>query len=89
METSYSLACDKNRSTESDQMDLRAFCEVGKRGSSPTAKQMAGESREPMGIYIGDERQQRAGLFLRDVRYRIHGYFNFIPAGTEKNKPRW
>ena len=25
--------------------------EVGKRGSSPTAKQMAGESREPMGIY--------------------------------------
>ncbi len=24
-------------------------------------------------------RQQRAGLFLRDVRYRIHGYFDFIP----------
>ena len=58
--------------------------EVGKRGSGPTAKQMVGESREPMGIYIEEERQQRAGLFLRDVRYRIHGYFNFIPPGQRK-----
>lgn len=52
--------------------------EVGKRASSPTAKQMAGESGEPMGIFIEVERQQRAGLLLRDVRYRIHGYFDFI-----------
>ncbi len=28
-----------------------------------------------LGINIEDERQQRAGLFLRDVRYRIHGWF--------------
>jgi len=31
-----------------------------------------------MGIFIEDVRQQRAGLFLRDVRYRIYGYFDFI-----------
>ena len=31
------------------------------------------------GIFIEDERQQRAGLFLRDVRYRLHGEFDFIP----------
>lgn len=31
------------------------------------------------GIFIEDERQQRAGLFLRDVRYRIHAQFVFIP----------
>lgn len=29
-------------------------------------------------------RQQRAGLFLRDVRYRIHGYFDFIPPEKRK-----
>lgn len=53
--------------------------EVGKKMSGPTEKQMAGVLGAPMGIFIEDERQQRAGLFLRDVRYRIHGYFDFIP----------
>jgi CRISPR-associated protein Cas5d len=58
--------------------------EVGKKISSPTEKQMAGVLGEPMGIFIEDERQQRAGLFLRDVRYRIHGYFDFIPPDQRK-----
>lgn len=31
------------------------------------------------GILIEDERQQRAGLILRDVRYRLHATFDFIP----------
>lgn len=31
------------------------------------------------GILIEDDRQQRAGLFLRDVRYRLHAEFDFIP----------
>ncbi|MGI6120199.1 MAG: type I-C CRISPR-associated protein Cas5c [Desulfosporosinus sp.] len=53
--------------------------EVGKRASLPTSKQMEGVLGAPMGIFIEDERQQRAGLFLRDVRYRIHGFFDFIP----------
>jgi CRISPR-associated protein Cas5d len=30
-------------------------------------------------IFIEDERQQRAGLFLRDVKYRLHAEFVFIP----------
>jgi CRISPR-associated protein Cas5d len=46
--------------------------EVGKIFNTPTAKHMNGESSEPMGFAIEDERQQRAGLFLRDVKYRIH-----------------
>jgi len=33
--------------------------------------------RKP-GIFIEDDRQQRAGLFLRDVTYRIHSEFEFI-----------
>jgi hypothetical protein len=45
---------------------------------------MSGVLGAPMGIFIEDERQQRAGLFLRDVRYRIHGYFDFIPPEKRK-----
>lgn len=51
--------------------------EVGKVFSAPTARQMNGESREPMGMYVEDERQQRAGLFLRDVKYRIYADLHF------------
>lgn len=32
-----------------------------------------------LGLYIEDDRQQRAGLFLRDVAYRLHGDLEFIP----------
>lgn len=53
--------------------------EVGKIESGPTQAQIEGKSGEPMGIYIEDCRQQRAGLFLRDVCYRIHAWFEFIP----------
>ena len=58
--------------------------EVGKTIPSPTARQMSGEKGPPLGMFIEDERQQRAGLFLRDVRYRIHAYFDFIPPGERQ-----
>ena len=62
--------------------------EVGKKIPNPTAKQMESVLGQPMGIYIEDERQQRAGLFLRDVRYRIYGYFEYIPPEQRKtNRP--
>ncbi len=54
--------------------------EVGKVFPAPTAKQMSGETREPMGMYVEDERQQRAGLFLRDVKYRIYADLHFDPT---------
>lgn len=31
------------------------------------------------GIFIEEDRQQRAGLLLRDVKYRLHAQFEFIP----------
>lgn len=46
--------------------------EVGRIFNTPTVKQLKGESCESMGFAVEDERQQRAGLFLRDVKYRIH-----------------
>lgn len=35
-----------------------------------------------LGIYIEDERQQRAGYFLRDVAYRIHADLSLAPGHT-------
>ncbi len=31
-----------------------------------------------LGLYIEDDRQQRAGLFLRDVSYRVHADMEFL-----------
>ena len=33
-----------------------------------------------LGLYIEDERQQRAGYFLRDVAYRIHADLSLVPG---------
>lgn len=42
-----------------------------------------------LGLNIEDERQQRAGLFLRDVAYRVHAGLEFFPErdpGVQANK---
>ena len=36
-----------------------------------------------LGLYIEDERQQRAGYFLRDVAYRIHADLALAPGCTD------
>jgi CRISPR-associated protein Cas5d len=59
--------------------------EVGKTAGGPTQAQLEGKNGDPMGFFIEENRQQRAGLFLRDVRYRIYGRFEFIPP--EKRRP--
>ncbi|MBN1648520.1 MAG: type I-C CRISPR-associated protein Cas5 [Spirochaetales bacterium] len=53
--------------------------EVGRIFSGPTQAQLEGTNGTPMGFAIEDYRQQRAGLFLKNVRYRIHAWFEFIP----------
>jgi CRISPR-associated protein Cas5, subtype I-C/DVULG len=58
--------------------------ELDKKAAIPTARQMAGMLGPPMGMTVS-ERIQRAGLFLRDTRYRIHGYFEFIPPEERVN----
>ncbi|HOI17865.1 MAG TPA: type I-C CRISPR-associated protein Cas5c [Geobacteraceae bacterium] len=38
------------------------------------------------GLFVEDQRQQRAGLFLRDVAYVIHAFFELTPeAGARDN----
>ena len=45
------------------------------------------------GFFVEEQRQQRAGLFLRDVRYRIHAAMEFIPPRDRKKAfwqtPEW
>ncbi len=38
-----------------------------------------------LALYVEDARQQRAGLFLRDVRYRLHARFERGDASTRKS----
>jgi CRISPR-associated protein Cas5d len=63
--------------------------EVGKTAASPTQAQLEGKNGGPMGIFIEEYRQQRAGLFLRDVRYRIYGKFEFIPPEKRRAQTKY
>lgn len=38
-----------------------------------------------LGLYVEDERQQRAGLFLRDVVYRLHAELTVKPSARASN----
>lgn len=49
--------------------------EVGAVVSTRNVQTAMGTGNGNLGLYVEDERQQRAGLFLRDVAYRIHAYF--------------
>ncbi len=46
--------------------------EVGSVASSRNVETAMRAGSGNLGIYIEDDRQQRAGLFLRDVAYRLH-----------------
>jgi len=47
----------------------------------------ATENGKPLGLNIEDERQQRAGLFLRDVKYRIHASFEMTEKAGASDTP--
>lgn len=55
-------------------------CVASTRNIETTMKSGSGQ----LGIFIEDERQQRAGLFLRDVKYRIHAHFELRDPGFHK-----
>lgn len=56
--------------------------EVGAIVSARTAKTAMTSGAGQLGFYVEEERQQRAGLFLRDVHYRIHAEFSLTQAAT-------
>lgn len=52
--------------------------------SARTAQTVMKNGSGHLGIYVDEERQQRASLLLKDVRYRLHGEFTM----TEKAGPQ-
>lgn len=62
--------------------------EVGAVVSVSNVKSAMNKGRGDLSLYVEDERQQRAGLFLRDVAYRIHAGFELCdPSGHKPNFP--
>ncbi|AKH39692.1 MULTISPECIES: type I-C CRISPR-associated protein Cas5c [Nitrosomonas] len=59
--------------------------EVGAVISVRNAQEAMNKGTGCLGLNIEDERQQRAGLFLRDVTYRIHAHFELQPNARENN----
>jgi CRISPR-associated protein Cas5d len=60
--------------------------EVGAVASTQNAISAMRSGRGQLGIYVEDERQQRAGLILRDVEYVIHARFRMTErAGADDN----
>lgn len=59
--------------------------EVGAVVSSRNVQTAMNNGTGDLGLYIEDERQQRAGLFLRDVAYRIHAKFEMYDDSLHKH----
>jgi CRISPR-associated protein Cas5d len=70
-------------------MNLRRN-EVESVASFRTAKTAMKEGSGLLGIYADEQRQQRASLLLKDVRYRIHGEFTMTEkAGPQDSAPKF
>ena len=59
--------------------------EISKKASSPTAALVADGGYGSLGIYVDEERQQRASLLLRDVRYLIHASVHILDPRIERD----
>jgi CRISPR-associated protein Cas5d len=58
--------------------------EVASKVSVRNVEQAMVEGSGELGLYVEDDRQQRAGLFLRDVAYRLHAD---LEVRAERNDP--
>ena len=56
---------------------------LSRRNVETAMKNCAGELAQ----YIEDEREQRAGLFLREVAYRVHADLEMLPDAAPDNTP--
>lgn len=59
--------------------------EVGAVVSARNAKTAMNAGEGNLGLYIEDQRQQRAGLFIRDVAYVIHAEFEMTKKAGEED----
>lgn len=61
--------------------------EVGAVASVRTAQTAMQTGCGDLGLYIEEDRQQRAGLFLRDVAYRLHARFEMTARKGAEDSP--
>ncbi|MGQ0701254.1 MAG: type I-C CRISPR-associated protein Cas5c [Panacagrimonas sp.] len=61
--------------------------EVGAVASTRNVESAMRSRSGRLGLDIEDERQQRAGLFLRDVAYRLHAHFEMTPKAGADDTP--
>ena len=59
--------------------------EVGEKIPLRNAKKAMNDGKGRLALYIEDDRQQRAGLFLRDVHYRLHAEFKMTEKATRND----
>ncbi len=59
--------------------------EVGSKIPVRTVETAMRQGKGTLGLFIEDDRQQRAGLILRDVAYRIQASFDVKPGAGENN----
>ncbi len=59
--------------------------EVGAVVSVSSVKSAMRQGAGRLALYVEDDRQQRAGLLLRDVTYRLHADLEVLPVGGQQN----
>ena len=63
--------------------------EVASKISVRNAQTAMNEGKGQLGLYIEDDRQQRAGLFLRDVAYRLHATMCLVGDDARTNPAKY
>jgi len=64
--------------------------ELSSKVPTNSVEQAIKAGKHDLGVYIEDDRQQRAGLILRDVEYLIHAYFDMTAkSGPNDNETKF
>ncbi|MEY3202536.1 MAG: hypothetical protein RIR70_2086 [Pseudomonadota bacterium] len=69
-------------------MNLRRN-ELGSVISVRNVQQAMAGGGDSLGLFIEDDRQQRAGLFLRDVAYRLHARMDLVAEEAQSNPAKY
>ena len=62
--------------------------EVASKVSARNVEQAMSEGSGALGLFVEDDRQQRAGLFLRDVAYRLHADLEVLEGRSDPEPPQ-
>lgn len=63
--------------------------EVGSKLSVSNAQTAMNRGRGELALYVEEDRQQRAGLFLRDVVYRVHARMELVSDEARANPAKY